>query len=182
MYIDLREITPEGKSFIWNRNTGEAREILKDLIGPQPFSAKFTLRKLNHRDFDLTGHIETGTDEQCSHCGIDFVYDIYQKFHEILIPRQQEERTGRYAKVNHISDSKASELNVQQYDEDRFNMAEFLHEVVGLAIPFSPHPPVLEDDSCAKCHKVWGAETLMYDDPIPVEKPSPFEVLKVLKK
>ncbi len=184
MYIDLREVTPEGRTYTWTRQSGEAKDVLQDLIGQQAFTAKFTLRKLNNRDFDMTGSVETGIDEDCSHCGLDFVLEIRQSFHEILIPRQQEERTGRYARVNHISDSSESDLNVQQYEGERFNMGEFLHEVIGLAIPFNPHPPLRADDSCAKCHNVWGADTMIYCDPFPKSVPekTPFAVLKSLNK
>ncbi len=182
MYIDLKDITTEGEEFVWTRKTGEANSTLKDLIGVQPYEARFHVRKLNNRDFDLGGTVVSASNEDCSHCGIDFQFPVNIKFHEILIPRQPEDRSGRYARVNHVSDSSESEVEVQEYDSEKFNMAEYLHEIIGLAIPFNPHPEIKEDNSCSLCGKSWGDE-LIYNDPMPeTTKANPFEILKTFKK
>lgn len=183
MRIHLADIPEEGKAFLWTRETSELNAVLQDLVGSLDYRAEFFIRPINNRDFELTGQIRTQAPEQCSRCGIDFNFPIQQKFHEILIPHQPEDRTGRYARVNHLSDAADKGPDSIEYDSSlSFDMGEYLHEQVGIAVPFNPAPPETEKGDCRLCGVQVKEGNFGYDEALPTEKPqNPFQVLKNLK-
>lgn len=183
MRLNLREITPEGKSFKWTRQTAELNDALSDLIAERPYFCEFTVRPLNNRDFELTGEIRTQAPELCSRCGIDIELPLRVKFREILIPRQELDRTGRYARVNHLSDAPEEGPATSEYDLDEtFDMGEYVHEQVGLEIPTNPAPPENAAGDCEDCGQPVRGQSFGYTEEMPLEKPeSPFAALKDLK-
>jgi len=182
MKINLSEIPAEGKSFVCNSQTGEFNAVLSDLIGTKSFHSEFFIKPLNSRDFELIGFIKTDLPEECSRCGIDFSLKIEPKFKAILIPRQSDERTGKYAKVNHISEALEEGPEVAQYEGMVFNMGEYVHEAVAIAAPFNPAGPVDEKGDCTVCGITVKGRSFGYDEQMPAEKPeSPFAVLKNIK-
>lgn len=182
MRINLAEIPEEGRSYIWNSQTRELNSILADLIGSTPYHTEFFIKPLNTRDFELVGLIRSELPEVCSRCGIDFNLAVNEKFREILIPRQADDRTGKYAKANHLSETNDDGPSVAEYDGTSFDMGEYLHEVVGLATPFNPVPPENEKGDCRVCHKFVRGQAFKYDEEMPAEvKENPFAALKNLK-
>jgi uncharacterized protein len=183
MRIKLHEIPEDGKSFSWNQKTGEISRTLEDLIGRADHLAEFFIKPINSKDFEMTGSIQTKVADDCSRCGLDFTFPVNQKFHEILIPKQPEDRTGKYAKVNHISESETSGPSVTEYDANMvFEMGEYLHEQVAIALPFNPAPPEKANGDCSLCDKPVRGKLFVYNEEMPEEKtPKPFEVLKNLK-
>lgn len=182
MKINLSEIPEEGKSFVCTPKTGELNTILKDLIGQASFHSEFFIKPLNSRDFELSGYIRTELPEECSRCGIDFSMKISPKFKAILIPRQSDDRTGKYAKVNHVSEALEEGPEVAEYDGLVFNMGEYLHEAVAINAPFNPAGPEDEKGDCSICGIQVRGRNFGYDDQMPTEKPeSPFSVLKNIK-
>jgi uncharacterized protein len=121
--------------------------------------------------------------ETCSRCGIDFKFDINQKFHEILIPHQPDDRTGKYARVNHVSEATQEGPSVTEYAANyNFNVGEYLHEQVAIALPFNPAPAEKANGDCSLCDKPVRGKTFSYTEDMPQEKTdNPFEVLKNLK-
>jgi len=182
MKINLSEIPEEGKSFVCTPQTGELNAVLKDLIGPIPYYAEFFIKPLNSKDFELSGFIRTELPEECSRCGIDFSLKINPSFREILIPRQTSERTGKYAKVNHISEAVEGGPSVAEYDGLVFDMGEYLHEAVAIAAPFNPAGPEDEKGDCSICGITVKGRSFNYTEEMPAEKPeSPFAILKNIK-
>lgn len=183
MRIRLNDIPEEGKSYQWDRKSGELNAILSDLIGDRPHEALFIIRPINSRNFELTGTIKSEVPEQCSRCGLDFDFDIDLKFLEILIPSQPEDRTGRYAKVNHVSETEQAGPGASEYAaDDTFDMGEFLHGQIAISVPFNPAPPEDAKGDCRTCGVKVRGRTFSYDEVMPEEKPqSPFSVLKGLK-
>jgi uncharacterized protein len=182
MKINLSEIPEEGKSFVCTPQTGELNTVLKDLIGKAPFHAEFFIKPLNSRDFEMSGSIRTELPEDCSRCGIDFTLKVTPTFREILIPRQTETRTGKYAKVNHISEAVEDGPSVAEYDGLIFDMGEYLHEVVAIAAPFNPAGPEDEKGDCSICGIQVRGRSFGYQEEMPAEKPeSPFSALKNIK-
>lgn len=183
MIIRLSEIPEEGKEFHWSSETGEANQVLEDLIKKQKYSAEFTIRPINSKDFELVGKISTTVPDLCSRCGIDFTFPVSTRFQEILIPPQKEDRSGKYAKVNHVSESVEDGPTSSEYGRQMtFNMAEYLHEVVALCLPFNPAPPLDAKEKCTDCGK--GPQDWVYGDIAPLEdevKVNPFSALKNLK-
>jgi len=182
MRINLSEIPEEGRSYVCNRKTGELNTSLKDLLGDAAFEAEFFIKPLNSKDFELRGVIKTTLPEDCSRCGVDFELKIAPSFQEILIPRQEDVRTGHYAKVNHISEAEVAGPSVSEYDNSVFDMGEYVHEVVAIAAPFNPAGPENEKGDCSICGIRVRGRSFGYDEQLPVEKPeSPFAALKNIK-
>lgn len=180
--IKLSEIPEEGLAFSWNRKSGEATKSLVDLIGNSDFQAEFFIRPLNHHDYTLNGTIKTQLAEVCSRCGNDFLFSVNSRFNEILIPRQSQDRTGKYSKVNHISEKELDGPEVSEYENNLFDMGEYLHEVVALAAPFNPIAPVDSEGNHEKCNNIEKDQLFIYDEIMPTEdKKNPFAALKNLK-
>jgi uncharacterized protein len=182
MRINLSEVPEEGRSYIFNRQTGELNTALKDLIVDAGYQSELFIKPLNPRDYEMSGFIATVLPEDCSRCGIDFQLKINSKFNEILIPRQVETRTGHYAKVNHISEAEESGPSVVEYEGLNFDIGEYLHEVVAISAPLNPAGPENEKGDCSVCGIRVRGRSFGYDEQIPVEKPvSPFAALKNIK-
>lgn len=182
MRINLIDIPEEGQSFFWNNQSGELSSVLADLIGKNLYQVDFFVKPLNSKDFELRGIIKTGLAEQCSRCGIDFEFPVKQEFYEILIPKQDHPRGGRYSKVNHVSEAPDTGTETSEYEGNHFDMGEYLHEVVALAEPFNPAGPEDENGDCSICKIPVKGRSFSYNEEMPVEKPqSPFAVLKNIK-
>ena len=184
MRINLAEIPEEGRSYLWNTQTGELKQSLMDLIGQNTYHVEFFIKPLNSKDFEMSGFIRTFLPEQCSRCGIDFKFPINEKFREFLIPKQDQPRGSKYAKVNHVSDSTTeSGIDTLEYDGQSFDMGEYFHEVVAISVPFSAAGPEKENGDCSICDMPVRGRSFGYDEEMPTEKPqSPFAAaLKNLK-
>lgn len=182
MRINLNEIPEEGQSFIWNNKTGELSQALADLVGKNVYHTEFFVKPLNSKDFELHGTIKTGLPEQCARCGIDFDFPVNEKFYEILIPKQDQPRGSKYSKVNHMSDAHNDGPESSEYEGNHFDMGEYLHEVVALAMPFNPAGPENADGDCSICNIPVKGRSFSYDEEMPAEsKKNPFAALKNLK-
>jgi uncharacterized protein len=181
--IRLTEIPDEGKSFKWNRETAELNSALDDLLGTEKFSVEFFLKPVNSKDFMMTGTIQTQVPEDCSLCGLDFKLPLSIRINEILIPTQTSDRKGHYARVNHISDAPGQDgpQSLEYAENETFDMGEYVHEAIAIAIPFKPVPETNEKDECRICGLNQKTHNFGYDEKIETEKPNPFAVLKNLK-
>lgn len=182
MKIKLTDIPQEGKNFTWSNQTGELNKVLSDLIDYSPYQTDFYIHPLNHRDFQLTGKIQTALPEQCSHCGDDFQFTVSEKFNAIITPKLHQPRGGKYSKTNHVSDSDDGPVSAE-YENMVFDMGEFIHEVVAIAIPPNPAPKEDCDGNCSHCGVKVDGHNFGYSEEMPVEeaKPNPFSTLKNLK-
>ncbi|MGZ3797949.1 MAG: DUF177 domain-containing protein, partial [Pseudobdellovibrionaceae bacterium] len=126
--------------------------------------------------------IQTEIPEECSRCGIDFCLKVKPLLRAILIPRQLDDRTGKYVKVNHISEALNDGPATAEHDGMVFDLGEFIHEAVAIAAPFNPVGPVDEKGDCTVCGITVKGRSFGYDEEFPKEKPeSPFAVLKNIK-
>lgn len=184
MIIKLFELSENGQDYLWTRETGEVNGVLSDLIQTQDYRAEFSIRPINSKDFIINGEIKTQIPDLCSRCGIDFQFPVQVKFQEILIPPQKQDRSGKYAKVNHISESSEDAPTSSEYSsQGTFDIGEYLHEVVALSLPFNPAPPLDTTEKCLGCGKSakeWLIQGDQNDLPIE-EKTNPFAALKNIK-
>lgn len=183
MKINLTEIPEEGRAYKWDSKSGELNSVLLDLIGKGAlYEADFFIKPMNSKDFELTGTITTKLPEQCSRCGIEFPFPINEKFHEILIPKQDQPRGSKYSRVNHVSDIPEGDLEFSEYEGNFFEIGDYLHEVVALAAPFNPAGPENAEGNCSICGIPVRGQSFSYDEKMPEEKPqNPFAVLKNIK-
>lgn len=185
MKIRLNEIPEIGRSYLFNRKTAELNSVLQDLISNNPYNITLEIKPLNTKDFTIYGSVLTETSEQCSKCAEDFNFIINRKIREILIPSPQNNKRDtkltKYVKTPTTLvtvDSNDTDLNVSEYSNQQFDLGEFLHEIIALELPFSPH--------CANCEKHNSDDTpdpiFVYDEKISEdEKPNPFKSLKGIK-
>lgn len=180
MVIHLNEIPPEGQSWVLTNKTGELNEPLKDLIGSVPFSVEFTILPLNPGTFDLRGSIKTEIPEACSRCGLDFKFDVNEKFHELLMPALDTPRDAHFAKANHYSDLNHEGPEVVEYEGNSFFVSEYIHEIVALSETTNPAPPEDAQGNCVTCKIPVRDRIFSYEEEMP-EPESPFAALKKLK-
>ncbi len=177
MKIRLNEIPEIGRNYIFNRQTAELNTVLEDLIKNNSYDVNFDIKPLNSKDFTVTGTILTQTHEQCSRCAEDFDLLIDKKIREILIPNQEDDRTGKYAKSSTTlvtADSEETNMSVTEYSKSEFDLGEFLHEAIALEVPFNPF--------CTSCKKLRNDQPFVYDEKMgEEEKPNPFKALKGIK-
>ncbi|MGZ3725099.1 MAG: YceD family protein [Pseudobdellovibrio sp.] len=172
MKIKLNEISENGETYTFNRNTGELNEDLKDLIHANAYDVNLYIKPLNSRDFTVNGSLKTFTEEQCSRCAEDFKFNITKKINEILIPAQEQERTSKYAKSS--VNTEGEEISVSEYSKQVFEVGEFLHEAIALEVSFAP--------LCESCAKPENDKAFIYDEKMGEDvKPNPFQALKGLK-
>jgi uncharacterized protein len=181
--IRLTDIPEDGKNFVWNRETSELNHALQDLLTDQKYEVHFFIKPVNSRDYMMTGTIKTQVPEDCSLCGMDFKLPITVGINEILIPPQTDERKGHYARVNHLSDADGNQgPQATEYAENQhFDMGEYVHEAIAIAIPFKVMPEADEKGDCRVCGLNQKTHNFSYDEKMEDEKPNPFAVLKGLK-
>lgn len=178
--INLTEIPDEGRDWTLNRQTGELNEVLRDLIQDSNYLAQFSIRPLAAGTYELVGTVKSTVPEACSRCGLDFKWPVEERFREMLIPEIIPERNEHFAKANHISDHNNAGPSVAEYQGHHFQMGDYLHEIIGLALPTVPAPPVDADGKCGTCLIDVRGKSFGYEEQM--EKPvSPFAVLRQLK-
>lgn len=174
MKIRLNEVPEEGQNYDYNRNTAELNEVLKDLIQTCDYNVHIFIKPLNSKDFTLTGNVQTKRPEQCSRCAEDFEQKINKNLNEILIPHQEQDRTGKYSKSQVMLGDGDEEISVTEYSKQQFDVGEFVHEAIALEIPYVVY--------CDNCQKQENREAFSYDEKMSEEtKPNPFQALKGLK-
>ena len=181
--IKLNEVPEEGRSYSYNRLTGELNEDLKDLIGANDYKTDFFLKPLNHKDFSLRGQIQTATQEICSLCGETFNFKTTAQLNEIIIPSAPNSKNlEKQSKSNHVSEMGETEISVSEYKNDVLEIGELIHEAIALSVPFNPKPDLKDDGSCTICDKLAQLGQFNYDENMGnVKKVNPFEALKDLK-
>jgi uncharacterized protein len=184
MIIHLNEIPDDGKSFSFSRKSGELNSILADLLGTQDYKVEFLIRPLS-QGFELVGSTSACIPELCSRCGIDIKLPLNSKFKELMLPKLELDRTAKYTKQNHMTDSEhlTDTPSVVEYEGNIFDVGAYIHEVLGLMIPTCPAAPVDENGTCTVC----GVDTtkenaFSYNEELPEDKAnSPFAALKSVK-
>lgn len=181
MKIKLNEIPEDGRSYEFNRKTAELNPALADLIQDEPYDIQFSIKPLNSKDFVLTGTITTRTGETCSRCGDDFKFPVTKKINEILIPKPEMDRTGKYIKSSVSINDDGDGVAVLEYVNSQFDLGDYLHEAIAIDVPFNPMPKTKPNGDCTLCDKPSNHSPVIYDENLGVEKTNPFALLKDLK-
>lgn len=137
IHITLKDLPPEGRSFTYSRESGELTEILKDLIGQNPYKVEFTITPMGNA-FDLRGSIVTNLDLQCSLCAMDLKHKLNEPIHELLVIQKPLHKGDQQTKANHAHEWNESGPNYIMLESDVFHVDEYVHEVIGLAEPIRP--------------------------------------------
>lgn len=179
-FVSLRELPTEGREFTYTHESGELTETLKDLIGKKSYKVRIELKPMGNV-FSATGHIQTGMSLLCSYCALEFDFAIDQDFNEILVVREQLDRSSHSARVNHSSELNLDGPNCIELESDRFNIPEFIHELIAVAEPMKPTGKANCDQSCENYQNAVAKGWLTPENEAAFAKTSAFEALKGLK-
>lgn len=188
MKIRLADIPREGSFWFFTRGEeDDLDQALQDLIGQdEPYTVELSITPLDQAGtYHVDGRIQAQWPEACSKCADEFKFKINQSFHDILIPKLEMPRNGSTSKPQHLEHTSAGTDTAYEYEENHFELGEFLHEIITLAIPLAPQPEVEPNGNCSLCHKnsdqilaLFGVKAENEASPA---RPSPFEVLRNLK-
>lgn len=167
-YINLRELNPEGESFIYNRDSGELNQCLKDLIQTHPYNVELHLRPMGNA-FEITGKILTKMSLLCSRCGRDMDTPIEDQFQELILVMDERPRAGHSGHTGSHEDGPFCNY-VTSY---QMSLADFVREHIAAAEPFTPH---CDRSDCEDYFRNLQATV----EPAGFSGKNPFEVLKNL--
>jgi uncharacterized metal-binding protein YceD (DUF177 family) len=179
--IHLRDLPPEGRDFVYTRESGELNHALADLIHKNDYRVEFHLMPMGNT-FDLRGKLITHLDLECALCALDFKFPIEQKLHELLVVQKPLEKGDQLVKNNHAHEWENKGPDYILLDADVFHVGDYIHELVGLAEPIRPLGKPDCDINCenlsepVKKYLGYGAENA--PDPI---RTNPFQVLEKIK-
>ena len=134
MKINLNEIPEEGREYICNQRTGEFSESLSDLVGKEPYAIQFMVRPLGNI-YEVTGNIKTQLNLTCARCAADFKSELNLNLNELLVPGEKLPRTGKEAKVNHISELDNGGPSTSIFESFSFDMSPLIRDTVALSEP-----------------------------------------------
>lgn len=190
MKIRLSDISREGS--IWNLTRGQEHDLdiaLQDLLGSkEAYQVTLSIDPLDQAGtYNVSGKLKTQWVEECSRCADDFTFAIDHGFQDILIPKLEMPRNGSTVKP-HITESASTaalEHSAYEYQDDKFDLGEFLHEIIALARPLAPSPAVdALTEKCMQCQRSPEEIRAKFESKAQeslIKPPSPFEVLKTLK-
>jgi len=180
--IVLHDLPPEGREFVFTRESGELNDHLKDLIGTNPYRVHLKISPMGNT-FDMRGELETGMDLQCSLCAIDFKYPITLNLHELIVIEKPMGKNDHQARSNHAHELVESGPNYIQLPDDIFHVADYVHEAVALAEPIRPLGKPDCDVKCENKSEMPQRAWLSYGekDAGNSVRANPFQVLEKMK-
>lgn len=137
MKIRLAEIPADGRSFKFDRASGEFNSTMNDFVQAHPYEIEFTIRPIGNA-FELRGQLKTTMSDVCSLCGWDIEIPIQKRLSEILIEDLEMDRTGRTVGGNSSVDFDPNRPNVFNYQGDSFDADAYVFEAVGASEPLYP--------------------------------------------
>lgn len=178
--IVLRDLPPEGREFTFTRETGELNQALKDLIQDNPYEVQLHITPMGNT-YDLKGSVKAGLNLQCSLCAIDFKFPVNQSLHELLVVQKPMAKGDQQIKANHAHEWENQGPDYILLDSEVFRVADYIHEIIGLAEPIRPLGKEDCDLACENLTepvKQWLGVGTKVPDPI---KSNPFQVLEKMK-
>jgi len=137
MRINLNEIPADGRSYEFNRQTGELNEALSDLLDKNQYQVELYIKPMGNA-FEMKGKIASRKQTLCSKCGFDIDLPLVQNVKEILIEEPKEYRKDQAVHGNGAVDFLADGPSVTHYRSPFFNVDDYVHEAFALAEPFYP--------------------------------------------
>jgi uncharacterized protein len=136
--IRLNEIPQDGRNYTFDRETGELTAALADLLGEQKYSVDFFIQPMGNA-YEVRGKLSSSISGECSRCGWEIEIPIDRKINEILIADVEDDhRKTQSVHGNHSLDYNAEGPGMTMVKADIFDVSEFVHEAIALAIPFYP--------------------------------------------
>ncbi len=130
MKIRLAEIPADGRSFKFDRTTGELNDTMNELVQAHPYDIQFTIRPIGNA-FELRGELNTVMSEICSTCGYDIEIPIKRRLSEILMEEEETDRTGKTSGGSNSANFDPNSPSVFNYTDDNFDTKAYVFEAVG---------------------------------------------------
>jgi uncharacterized metal-binding protein YceD (DUF177 family) len=178
--LRLKELPQEGRRYIYTNASGELTPFIADLIGKNPYRVEIEVKPMGNV-YMAEGKIETGLDEICSLCALEFVYSVNEKFREILVINDHQSHRDHQARVNHTSELAAGGPECTELDSDLFMVGDFIHELIAISAPMKPLGKPDCDSSCENYKAAVAKGWFGNQGESMTEKQNPFAVLKDLK-
>ena len=151
MKIRLNEIPEEGRSYEFDRISGELNEALEDLVGDHAYNADLFIKPIGGV-YEVSGRVNTTMDEVCSTCGYDFELPVSRGFREILVQEKEEHRKSQSVHGNQSVDFLEESLAMATFKGQVFDAGDYVHEVIAYAEPF--YPTCGHDGDCLRQDEV----------------------------
>lgn len=184
MKIRLNEIPDEGRSYLFDRKSGELDAVLKDLVGSHDYAITMEIKPIGNA-YEMRGGVRTALSEVCSKCGYDFDLIVDRKFNEIIFEEQEEHRKSQGVHGNQSVNFLGEGPAMIPVRGNVFDASSYAHEAVALAEPF--YPTCGPNGSCLHAEEIEeivgrleaeAEAALAADEQV---KKSPFAVLKALE-
>jgi len=179
--IVLKDLPLDGRQFTYTRETGELNEALKDLIQDNNFEVRFNILPVGNA-YSLKGEVKTGMDLQCSKCATDLSIPIKAKLNELIVVEKPMSKGDQLVRANHAHELQDSGPDYLMLENESFKVADYIHEVIGLAEPIQPVCPPENARECADALKNIQRDWLSVGDSAGQSiKANPFQILEKMK-
>lgn len=178
--VHLKDLPNEGRQYIYTDTSGELTASLQDLIGTQPYRVEIDIKPMGNA-YLAQGTIQTGLNEICSLCAVEFVYPVKETFKEFLVVINPLSSKDHQARVNHSSELDLDGPECTELSSEVFQVGEFIHELIAVAAPMKPIGRPDCGPACENYQEAVQKGWLGAQDNAPLKSESPFAVLKDLK-
>ena len=177
--INLSELPLEGRQFTYTQESAELTPTLKEVIGNKPYRVEIRVTPAGNV-FQAVGSINTGYEEICSLCAIDFEQPVKEKFNEILVVQSPMVK-GQQVRVNHSSELNLDGPECIELESESFHVGEYVREIIALARPIKPLGRANCDQSCENYQEAVRNGWLSPQKEEPFKPESPFSALSKVK-
>ncbi|HMN70183.1 MAG TPA: DUF177 domain-containing protein [Bdellovibrionales bacterium] len=180
--IILKDLPPEGRDFVYTRESGEMNGVLKDLIADNPYDIRLKLAPIGNA-FTLQGEVKTAMNLQCSLCASDFKYLVQQHLNEIIVPQKPLGKGEHQSRANHVHELQNDGPDYILLETEAFNVGEYMHELIALAEPIRPIGGPACGDECGRPEDRIQREWLTFGEENAGTgiRTNPFQVLEKMK-
>lgn len=182
-YIKLNELPTQGESFVFTSEDGKESlaPYFKDLLGDQKFHIELHIQPVGNA-YQLHGKIKTKLPLVCSLCASDIQHPVDVNLNEIILIDNTLTKKDHEVRSNHASELTADGPEAIMLDNEAFDVAEYLHEMIALAEPIRPMGTPDCETSCPERDNFVQREWLNIGNPSEkMENTNPFASLKDLK-
>ncbi|MGE4130040.1 MAG: DUF177 domain-containing protein [Bdellovibrionales bacterium] len=137
LQIHLRELPPEGREFVYDRNGGELNGILADVLGNNPYQIQVRVEPQGNL-FLLSGTVSTSLDLECSLCALEFKYPVQLRLNELIVIEKPMAKGDQQTRANHAHEWQEHGPDYMVLTSDLFEIANYLHEMIALSEPLRP--------------------------------------------
>ena len=181
--IKLNELPKQGESFVFTSEDGKESfaPYFKDLIGDQKFHIEMHIQPAGNA-YQLQGKIQTKMPLVCSLCATDIQHPVKVNLNEIILINSAMAKNEHEARANHSSELNADGPEALILDNEAFDVAEYLHEMIALAEPIRPLGTPDCETACPERDKMIPRDWLSVGNVSEkMENTNPFASLKDLK-